>query len=207
MENIMTVKVKFSDKYHAKRKRISSLPKLMERAVSGLTKKDLIGINKIFHDGIKNNTLRLEKLAEITINSKRKKGFSKPTVPLYGKGDDAEKRSYANMMNITKQGDSWVLKPSTRMHWSGKIKLSDLFKIHEYGAIVRQTRGETEVLIRIPPRPALLLSYRRYLINKRKDKKEQSREVRQAMTDYINNASDKKLKGFGKFVDKVLDNE
>jgi hypothetical protein len=207
MENIMTVKVTFSDKYHAKRKRISSLPKLMERAVSGLTKKDLIGINKIFHDGIKNNTLRLEKLAEITINSKRKKGFSKPTAPLYGKGDDAEKRSYANMMNITKQGDSWVLKPSTRMHWSGKIKLSDLFKIHEYGAIVRQTRGETEVLIRIPPRPALLLSYRRYLINKRKDKKEQSREVRQAMTDYINNASDKKLKGFGKFVDKVLDNE
>lgn len=199
----MTVKVKFSGSYQAKQKRIKALPVLMEKAVSGLTKKDLLGIKKDFHDGIKNNTLRLEKLAEITIESKRKKGFSKPTAPLYGKGDDAQERSYMNMLNISKRGNSWVLYPSNRMHWSGKIKLSDLFKIHEYGAVVKQKRGDKNILIRIPPRPALLLSYRRYLIRKRRDRREQSKEVRQAMTDYINNASDKKLKDYAKWIDKV----
>ena len=47
------VKVIFSDKYKAKMSRIRRLPVFMEKAVSGLTKKDLISINKIFHDGIK----------------------------------------------------------------------------------------------------------------------------------------------------------
>lgn len=198
MENIMAkaVKVTFSDSYQAKMKRIKRLPQFMGRAVSGYTKRDILAINKIFHDGILNNTLRLDKLAEITIDSKRRQGFSRPSSPLYGKGDDAENRSYANMLNITKRGDAWTLRPSTRMHWSGKIKLSDLFKIHEYGALIRKTKknGESS-LIRIPPRPALLISYRRFLIQKRQNKKEQSKEVKKAMTEYINTASEKKLRG------------
>ena len=202
----MTVKVKYSDKYQAKMKRIKRLPILMEKAVSGLTKKDLDGIRKIFHDGIKGNTLRLEKLAEITISSKIRQGFSKPNFPLYGKGDDAENRSYANMLNISKRGNSWVLYPSKKMHWSGKIKLSDLFTIHEYGAVIKKKNGEEgDTLIRVPPRPALLLSYRKYLANKKKNKKEQSKEVKKAMTQYINYANEKKLKDFGKYVDRILE--
>ena len=149
--------------------------------------------------------MRLERLAEITISSKSRQGFEKPSSPLYGKGDSAQERSYANMLNITKRGNSWVLYPSTRMHWSGKIRLDELFMIHEHGAIVKQQRGENTVLIRIPPRPALLLSYRRFLIKKRADKREQSKEVKRAMTDYINKGNDKKLKDFGNYVDRILE--
>lgn len=201
----MTVQVKFSEHYEAKMTRIRRLPRLMERAVSGLTKKDLDEIRKIFHDGIKGNTLRLDRLAQITIDSKRKKGMPRASSPLYGKGDGEKNRSYANMLNISKRGNTWVLYPSTRMHWSGKLRLDELFKIHEYGAVVKQKRGDKDVLIRIPPRPALLLSYRRFLIGKRKDKREQSKEVKQAMTDFINDANDKKLKDFGKYVDRILE--
>jgi hypothetical protein len=93
------------------------------------------------------------------------------------------------------------------MHWSGKIKLSDLFAIHEYGAVIKQKKGEDSVLIRIPPRPALLLSYRKHLSKKKSDKREKSKEVKKAITNYINNANNKKLKEFGKFVDKVLEKE
>jgi hypothetical protein len=194
-----TIGIKYSDSYKAKRQRIKRLPVLMNDAISGLTKKDLIGIRNIFHDGIMFNKLSLEKLADITIQSKRKKGFSKPSSPLYGKGDDNKERSYSNMLNITKRGNSWKLYPSTRMHWSGKIKLSDLFMIHEHGAIIKQKRGEETVLIRIPPRPALMISYRRYMIQKRRNSKEQSKEVKRAMTDYINKASSSKIKNLAKW--------
>lgn len=200
----MTIKATFSDKYKAKRARIRRLPTLANGSVSGLTKRDLIGINKDFHDGIKFDTFRLERLVEITIGQKMRKGYSNPTTPLYGAGDSESPVSYANMMRITKKSNkSWVLEPSTEMHHSGKITLDFLFKIHEHGCTVQQTTssGET-IMILIPPRPALLLAYRRYLIRKRKDKKERSKEVKQAITAYINDANQSKLKAMKKWESK-----
>ena len=196
------VKVKFSNSYDAKRKRIKRLPKFIPGAISGYTKRDLIKIKKIFHDGIKDDTLRLAKLAEMTVEKKVRRGFPRPRNPLYGKGDGSEDRSYANMLNITKRGNTWTLYPSRRMHWSGRMKLSDLFNIHEHGAIVRQQRGGKTILISIPPRPALLISYRRFLIEKKKDKREKSKEVKKAMTEYINNAGYSGLKNISDFEKK-----
>ena len=198
----MSVKVVFSDSYSAKMKRIQRLPSLIPGMISGYTKRDILEIKRIFHDGIKNNTLHLEKLSSMTVAEKARKGYSKPSSPLYGKGDNAEDRSYANMLNVTKAGNKWKLKPSTRMHHSRKLKLSDLFTIHEHGAVIRQQRGDTEVLIRIPPRPALMLSYRRFLYQKRRDKKEQSKEVTKAMTDLINNGNSMKIKNLQKWEDR-----
>lgn len=190
----MTIKVKYSDSYKAKMARIKRLPRMFPQAISGFTKRDILEIKKIFHDGIKNNKLGLDKLAETTIASKIRKGYSKPRSPLYGAGDDKGDQSYSNMLDVVKRGNTWVLFPSTRMHHSGEIRLSDLFLIHEHGAVIRQKRGDTTILIRIPPRPALRLSYRRFMIKKRADKKEQNKEVKKAITNFINDANDKKLK-------------
>lgn len=189
------IKVTYSDSYQAKLKRIQRLPQMMQRAVSGFVKRDLIHIRNIFHDGIKNNTLRLERLAFMTIQGKRGKGYEKPSSPLYGGGDTEGNRSYANMLNIVKRGKKWILEPSTRKHHSGNITLRELFLIHENGALIKQKRGDSTVIIRIPPRPALLISYRRFLIQKQKDKKEQSKEVRRALADLVNSANASKLKG------------
>lgn len=199
----MSVEVIYSDNYKAKMARIRRLSYLVNDIVYGYTKRDIIQIKKNFHDGIKNNTLGLDRLAETTINSKRNKGYQKPTAPLYGKGDREKDRSYSNMLVIRKHKNGWKLEPSRKLHWSRALKLSDLFKIHEHGCTIRQQRGDKSILIKIPPRPALLLSYRRYLIQKRRNKKEQSKEVKRAMTEFINTGNKKKIDIFKKWTLKV----
>jgi hypothetical protein len=200
----MVVKVTYSNEYWAKRKRIQRLSKMVGDVISGYAKRDLLEIKKIFHDGIKGNTLKLERLVDETILRKKRKGYQRPTSPLYGKGDREKEGSYANMLEVIKKGNGWILQPSREQHWSGKLSLKDLFKIHEHGATVKRTEesGET-TLIKIPPRPALLLSYRRHLIRKRRVKKEQSIEVRRAMTTFINQGSKKKLDEFKTWITKT----
>jgi hypothetical protein len=173
----------------------------MEKSVSGLTKRDLLMIKDEFQNGITKNNFGLVPLSELTIDSKRKKGYVKPTTPLYGKGD-SEEESYKNMMEIIKEGNKWILRPKASLHWSGKLTLDFLFKIHEHGATVMQERGGKVVFIRIPPRPALLLAYRRFLIKKRKDKRETVKDVKKAVTTYINTGNTKKLKIFEDWLDR-----
>ena len=63
--------------------------------------------------------------------------------------------------------------------------MKDLFVVHEFGTVIRQDRGGKEVLIRIPPRPAFFYAYRRYLGRMRRAA--DAKEVKKAMTEYVQN--------------------
>ena len=188
------IKVKYSSSYRAKQARLKKLPKMIEGALSGLVKRDLIQINKIFHDGIQQNILGLDKLADLTGMRKIAKGYERAMSPLYGLGDQDKQRSYSNMMIIVPIKDGWKLRPKNLLHHSGKLKLKDLLTIHEHGAIIKRKKKDgTEVLIRIPPRPALLIAYRKWLVERRKKEPKNADVVRKAISNYINTGKDKEL--------------
>lgn len=195
----MSIKVQYSNSYWAKRKRIQRLPKMGTNALYGLTKRDIVEINIIFHDGIKDNKLSLDKLADITLRSKVRKGYEKPDSPLYGAGDSEGDRSYSNMMIIKKVSNGWKLEPSNKLHHSRKIKLKDLFTIHEHGAIVKMKTKDGEKLIRIPPRPALLMSYQKWLLERSKRETRRGKEVKKAIAGFVNEGDDKKFKIWSDF--------
>lgn len=200
----MSVKVVYSNSYEAKRKRIQSLPKLIGEAVSGKVKRNLLEINKIFHDGIKFNKLSLEALKQSTIISKKSKGYEKPRSPLYGAGDKEGDRAYSGMMKITKIKNGWKLQPSRKKHHSKKLYLKDLLKIHEYGAVIKRRTKDGVTLIKIPPRPAFLLSYNRWLRSRRKDQRETSKELKKAVSDFINTGKSRYLEILSDFDKRSL---
>jgi hypothetical protein len=181
----------FSSDYKAKMRRIKRLPDIAVNAMFGALKKDALGLIKIFHDGIKNNDLGLEELSPFTVSKKKFQGMSKPKSPLYGRGDEKLDRSYSNMLRMRKLKNGWKVYPSWAKHHESKLQLRQLFKIHEMGATFK--RGETTV--RIPPRPAFLLSYRKWMAKKKDD--ETGKQVRKAITEYVN-------KGTSRYVDEYL---
>lgn len=175
--------VKFSNSYNAKKKRIKKLPELIDRILSTTRKRDAVRMTEIFHDGIKNDTFNLDRLAGITVRKKIKQGMSKPETPLYGKGDDVPKKTYANMLRIRKLKNGYKVFVSRGIHWSGKIKLYALFLIHEMGAKIALEGGK---IIQIPPRPAFLLAHQKLLMELKNNKKETSKEVKEAIMENIN---------------------
>jgi len=184
------IKVKYSTSYDAKRKRIKRLPEYYIRLLEALIKKDALGVIKAFQEGIRNKTFNMRPLQEKTIKRKISKGMPKPDTPLYGWGD-MEEKSYINMLRLRRYQTGnkimWKVRPSKAMHHSKKIRLDWLFDVHEYGTIIMQWRGGNLVIIRIPPRPALFLAYRRYLIKKRRE--EPAKDVQKAITRIINDGN------------------
>lgn len=172
------IKVKFSDTYTAKLKRIRRLPKLVEGAVDASTRRDVNGIVKDFQDGVRKDNFDLFDLQFKTIQSKRGKGYSKPSTPLYGLGDSG-KNTYINMFIIKKLKKGYRIIPRWALHHSAGIPLRTLFFIHENGAIINTGKA----LIRIPPRPAFRKAFQRYL--RRRLKGETSKDVRSAMRETI----------------------
>lgn len=179
----MSAKVTYSNSYSAKRHRIRRLPVLAERSLTAYLKRDAYGVIDAFREGIQRNNFKLARLRESTIRSKQSKGYPAPSRPLYGLGDQSD-QSYMNMLRATKTSDGWAVAPSTEAHHSGRITLDHLFNIHEFGTTIR--RGTS--IIRIPPRPAFLKAYRRYL-NVRRDR-ETTQEVRAAIAEYVNTGRD-----------------
>jgi hypothetical protein len=173
------------------KKRIANLPKMMTNLVQAKTKKDATTLVKIFHDGIKNNSLGLQKLSALTISAKGQLSMPSPHSPLYGKGDQEQERSYMNMMRIKVNKGSYTVQPSIAMHWSKKLKLKTLFMIHEYGAIASHGQGENARMVRIPPRPAFLKAYK--LFGKSKIKGETSKQVIKAMQSYMATGNEKQV--------------
>lgn len=179
------IRAKFSNSYRAKKERIRKIPTFMGDSMSGILKRDANKLIKMFHDGIKYDTLELEFLKDETVLRKESKGYEYPESPLYGAGDDAEPNSYSNMLRIRKIKNGWKIYPSKAKHHESGIPLDSMFRIHEFGAKVVTKSG---TVIQIPPRPAFLLTYRAFMAQKKRDKRETSREVKQAITDLINSA-------------------
>jgi len=198
----MSIKVKFSNEFRAKQRRIAGMPKLIESILFGIYKRDSAGIIKEYQDGIRTDSLGLERLKPDTIKWKERKGLSKPSIPLYAWGDD-QKMSLINCLRIRKLKNGWKIVPSKGMHHNkagGKpIALDFLHKIHEYGALIPGKKKQTSALkralgikfepIRILPRPALNRAYRVHL-KKLKDRwQETSRNVKKAIADFIEKAN------------------
>jgi hypothetical protein len=194
----MTVGVKYSNEFKAKQRRIKAIPQLVEGMLYGVYKKDSAGIIKEYQDGIRTDSLGLERLKPDTIKSKERKGLSKPSTPLYAWGDD-QKKSLINCLRIQKLKNGWKIRPSKGMHHTkggGKpIALDFLHKIHEYGAIIPNSSkskglfGKKRQPIRILPRPALTRAYRVYLKKMKSHWQETSRTVKKAIQSYIETAN------------------
>lgn len=174
------LKIKFSKKWWAKKKRIQNLPSLSTQLIFAVLKKDALTMVKNYKQGIKTGSFGLEKLEDGTIVRKRRLGYSQPGTPLYGKGEEIDDKTYINMLRIKKLKNGWKVHPSWAKHHTSGLKLRDLFIVHEYGTLI--TRGDT--LIRIPPRPAFLKAYQKTLKDRRI--KENTKDVKAAMTGHVN---------------------
>lgn len=177
--------VKYSNTYEAKKKRIQRLPEFTNDIMFGVIKKNAVMLIEEFKKGIRKNDFGLEPLKDKTVASKKRQGLKKPNNPLYGKGDERQKDSYMNMLRIRKLKRGWKVYPSWGKHWNSDLKLRDLFTVHEFGTKIVLKNG---TIIQIPPRPAFLLAYRRMMSKRYSDKKETSKEVKNAMKDFINKA-------------------
>jgi hypothetical protein len=213
------IQAKFSNKYYAKQKRIKNLPRLIDGMLFGVYKKDAVGVIREYQNGIRSDSLGLERLKPGTTRTKENKGLSKPHVPLYAWGDD-EKMSLINCLRLTKLKNGWKIRPSKGLHHKkdgGKpIALDFLHKIHENGAIIQSGKkpgkdkkqfGPNRKPIRIPSRPALTRAYRFYLAKMKKNKKETSRTVKAAMTLYIETANMKEINNLTAFNNKFKELE
>lgn len=184
----MMVQAKFSNSFKAKQQRIKRLPKIMDDIISGVSKKDSVGIIDEYKNGIRTQSLGLERLKPDTIKQKERKGRSRPSIPLYSWGDD-EKNSLINCLRIQKLKNGWKILARNAYHHrkdnKNPITLKFLHKIHEFGAIISKRRNKKGKPIRILPRPALTRAYRFYMSKLRKNKKETSRVVKSAINDYI----------------------
>lgn len=188
------VRVKFSNEFNAKKKRILNMPTKIDSMLYGIYKRDSVGIIKEYQNGIRTDSLGLERLKPDTIKWKERRGLSKPSTPLYAWGDD-QKMSLINCLRIRKLKNGWKIYPSRGMHHNkagGKpIALEFLHKIHEYGAIIpnrskaKKIFGGKKEPIRIPPRPALNRAYRVHLKKLQSRKQETSRLVKKAISLYI----------------------
>jgi len=178
----MSVKVKYSNTYHAKRKRIVRIPKFLHPVMMAMAKRDAVRMITEFKSGIKSNSFGLERLEDETIQRKRLLGYTLPRVPLYGEGDENKDRSYVNMLRIRNIKRGWKVYPSWAKHHSSDLKLRDLLTVHEFGTIIPTDKG----FIRIPPRPAYLRAYKRVL--KARKAPEAAAEVKRAINKHINDA-------------------
>jgi len=177
--------------------RINHLPKMALDLIEASAKRDAEALVKTFHDGIKEGKMDLLPLKDATISRKEAMGFDRPESPLYGLGDDFLQGTYSNMMEVVKDESvkKYVVKPKEGYHYSqhenkdgstrivrDKIKLRDLFIVHEYGTTISNGFGRG-ILIRIPPRPAFRYAYDELMDKKRRY--DPADKVRKAIMDFV----------------------
>jgi hypothetical protein len=179
--------INLSSNINAIQQRINRLPVYADKYIDSKRKRDCKQIIDIFSNGIKNNTLGLEPLTLNTVKNKTSQGDPKPKNPLYGQGELQKDRAFYNMLRIKRIKRGWKVVPSQALHYSKKIKLSDLLDIHEKGCMIKNGFGKG-ILIRIPPRPALNRSYNKFM-NKYK-KIDNIPEMKKAVNEYIRNGKD-----------------
>jgi hypothetical protein len=173
------VRITYSNKYNTVKKRLKYVETHIIDFLQAHAMNYCLRFLKIWENGIKKNDLGLIPLKEETIKAKanmsflkgRGKGkakaeipYKKPGTPLYGAGLDIDKKTYINMLRIFIKKDRYKIAPSWAKHHKSDLKLKDLFDIHEKGRTIIKPDGSA---IRIPPRPAFFIAYRRFLAEKR----------------------------------------
>jgi hypothetical protein len=176
------IRADFSQSYYAKKARVARLPKLYAKSAEAGARYMAEELVRNFHDGIVNDTLGLEPLRPRTVSRKDALGYDEPGTPLYGMGDSESERSYANMMRIARKGTKFVVRPSKALHWSKKVPLSVMFRVHEYGATITDGFG-MGTLIRITPRPAFRYAYAKLM--RRLERRDPASEVRVAARKFV----------------------
>jgi hypothetical protein len=166
------MKYKYSQKQSAVRKRIKNLPQIFERSMRSVYKKEAVELAKTFEVAIKNDQLGLERLSPNTIKEKKRKGYAKPSTPLFARG------KFAEMMKIVEGEKKWIVKPANRQ-FTSKLKLIDILEIHAAGYTIK--RGDK--LIRVPARPARSRAFSLYL--KRRKKIDANRQIWDAINQLI----------------------
>lgn len=162
-------------------RRINSLPEFLVDHVKAKYKKDAQAIVKTYTEGIQSDSLGLQSLKDETIMQKIRKGYPNPTAPLFGKGGD---RSYSELLKVYEYKESIRIAPFRGNHHSG-IPFKILFIVHEYGAIIRRKTETGTVIIKIDPRPALMISYLKVM---RGIKKNGHPELKKEVNQYIRGA-------------------
>jgi hypothetical protein len=102
--------------------------------------------------------------------------MERPDHPLYGLGFD-DPDSLVNALEVSQVGPKgWRLRPRNAWHHGRKapgapahhrIKLRNLFDVHEFGATIKNAFGKG-IVVRIPPRPALRYAFRAFMDSKEK---------------------------------------
>ena len=169
------IKPRYSQNYEAVKKRIQRLPKEVNDVINARIKRDAVETIEAFQDGIRNDSLGLQRLKPKTVEAKARMGYSQPETPLYGKGDD-DPNSYINSLAIRKIKSGWRVYRRWVKHHKSWYSLRVLMDIHENGATIIGVGG---AVIRIPPRPAEALALRKVLA--RKEAAEDSDKVRRAI--------------------------
>lgn len=177
----MTAKITNSGK--AKLKRFESLPQMGENIVFGAVKKEIDNLIKTYQDGLANDDFGLIPLKPNTVKQKEKQGLSQPSTPLYGAGKDRKNTLY-NVLRVRKIKNGYKIYMRDAKHWNSNLSLKQLFLIHNFGAKIQV--GDT--IIQIPPRPIFLLAYERMMSKIRGDKR-LGKNVKRAITEYVNNAN------------------
>ena len=155
--------VKFSNSYLGKLRRLKNLPKEAMGMFKSPLHRDALSTMKNFKEGIKKRAFGLKELKDKTIKRKQRQGMEHPETPLLGKGDEKERNSYINMLRIKNIKGGYMVFPSRQKHYSRKIELNRLWAVHELGTTIKRGVG----IIRIPPRPALLMAFRKTMTDRR----------------------------------------
>jgi hypothetical protein len=180
----MASKVTFSPTRDAVRKRISAIPRMADGAALTLRQRDANAMILNFRTGIATNSFRLTPLRQATIRQKKRKGYRKPSTPLYGLGFEGP-WTYIKALKKYKMSRGYVVRFSSRRHHGGLTE-EELFQVHEYGAVIRSKSG---LPFRIPPRPAFTKSYEKTL----RGLKDDSESVLSAAWELIQDGRSKTL--------------
>lgn len=192
----MKIGIKFSQKYKNVKRRLKKLPKLFETTADSILKKDTIGFLNEFKEGLRNDNFGLRRLNRISKIEKEKKGYSKVSTPLYGAGDST-KNSYINAFRLKKIKKGYRVYLSNAKHHEANLSLKVLFRIHEEGCLIKVTPRmrkflhylgihlkETTTIIRIPPRPTRIKTFKRWL--EKRLINEDVKKTKRIIAEYIN---------------------
>jgi len=182
MNRLPSVHLKKTSNLRDKQKRIDKLPQYAADSIRLMTKSKARGFIIYWQGMLRTDAYMLRRLKPATVRAKERAGYSRPMTPLYGLGDD-DTHTYINMMRLYKLKNGYKVAPGRKGHHKSKLKLRDLFVVHEFGCTITNGFG-LGIYIRIPPRPTFYFAYEAYM--RKTAKKSGSREVMKAAKQFVN---------------------